>query len=189
MRTQLANRQGGSMVTDDMPWHWYDNYQRGRPGYPDGVTDIAGVPSSATVLELAAGTGKLTRLLASKFARVVAVEPDPALPGRHTFIGRDVAVRADGMHNMLQRVELREHLQKHVTHGRDPRVQLERPLRPPLVDGLGRHRRQPMSRDGRVQQREVWPGPGSNASVSSYPAGQRSQRFELTHGSMIYVAA
>ena len=37
------------------------------------------VPSSATVLELAAGTGKLTRLLVSKFARVVAVEPDAGM--------------------------------------------------------------------------------------------------------------
>lgn len=64
------------MVRGDMPLQWYDDYERGRPGYPQHVTDIAGVPSSATVLELAAGTGKLTRLLDSKFARVVAVEPD-----------------------------------------------------------------------------------------------------------------
>ncbi len=33
-------------------------------------------PSSATALDLGAGTGKLTRLLVSKFVRVVAVEPD-----------------------------------------------------------------------------------------------------------------
>ena len=64
------------MDTDGMPWHWYEDYERGRPGYPDQVADIAGLPSSATVLELAAGTGKLTRLLVSRFARVVAVEPD-----------------------------------------------------------------------------------------------------------------
>lgn len=48
------------MATDDMPVHWYDDYERGRPGYPDSVIDIAGVPSSATVLDIAAGTGKLT---------------------------------------------------------------------------------------------------------------------------------
>ena len=67
------------MVTDDMPWHWYEDYERGRPGYPDRVADLAGLPPSATVLELAAGTGKLTRLLVSRFARVVAVEPDAGM--------------------------------------------------------------------------------------------------------------
>ena len=70
------------MVTDHMPWHWYEDYEHGRPGYPDHVTDIAGLPSSATVLELAAGTGKLTRLLVSRFARVVAVEPDARMRHR-----------------------------------------------------------------------------------------------------------
>ena len=69
------------MAADDMPLHWYDDYERGRPGYPDDVADIAGLPSSATVLELAAGTGKLTRLLVSRFARVVAVEPDAHMRG------------------------------------------------------------------------------------------------------------
>jgi SAM-dependent methyltransferase len=59
-----------------MPSHWYEDYQRGRPGYPDQVTDLVGLPSSATVLDVAAGTGKLTRLLISRFARVLTVEPD-----------------------------------------------------------------------------------------------------------------
>ena len=67
------------MVTAEMPSYWYEDYERGRPGYPDRVADIAGLPSSATVLELAAGTGKLTRLLVSRFARVVAVEPDAGM--------------------------------------------------------------------------------------------------------------
>lgn len=59
-----------------MPWHWYEDYERGRPGYPQDVVNVAGVPASATALEIAAGTGKLTRLLVPRFARVVAVEPD-----------------------------------------------------------------------------------------------------------------
>jgi SAM-dependent methyltransferase len=54
-------------------------YERGRPEWPEAVTDAAGLPAEATVLDLAAGTGKLTRLLVRRFARVLAVEPDPAM--------------------------------------------------------------------------------------------------------------
>jgi SAM-dependent methyltransferase len=56
--------------------HWHDDYDRGRPGWPEAVLDIAGTAASATVLELGAGTGKLTRLLLTRFRRVIAVEPD-----------------------------------------------------------------------------------------------------------------
>lgn len=61
---------------NDMPTRWYEAYERGRPGYPFEAVRIADVPSSATVLDLGAGTGKLTRLLVSTFAHVVGVEPD-----------------------------------------------------------------------------------------------------------------
>jgi SAM-dependent methyltransferase len=59
-----------------MPNHWYEAYERGRPGYPSEVVHIPGLPSSATVVEIGAGTGKLTRLLVATFARVAAIEPD-----------------------------------------------------------------------------------------------------------------
>jgi SAM-dependent methyltransferase len=61
---------------------WHDDYERGRPGYPQEVTRVAGLPRSAVVLELGAGTGKLTRLLLDEFAQVLAVEPDPAMRRR-----------------------------------------------------------------------------------------------------------
>jgi SAM-dependent methyltransferase len=56
-----------------------DDYERGRPMYPFAavrrlVRELRIKPESA-VLDLAAGTGKLTRLLAQLGADVVAVEP------------------------------------------------------------------------------------------------------------------
>jgi SAM-dependent methyltransferase len=58
---------------------WPDDYERGRPGYPDEAVNVADVPVSSSVLDLGAGTGKLTRLLLTRFARVVAVEPADAM--------------------------------------------------------------------------------------------------------------
>lgn len=56
-----------------------DAYERGRPSYPDAavawlVEELRLAPG-AVVVDLAAGTGKLTRPLAGSGARVVAVEP------------------------------------------------------------------------------------------------------------------
>lgn len=58
---------------------WPDDYERGRPGYPVEAVDVAEVPASSSVLDLGAGTGKLTRLLLTRFARVAAVEPADAM--------------------------------------------------------------------------------------------------------------
>jgi SAM-dependent methyltransferase len=58
---------------------WPDDYEQGRPGWPPEVVDLAGLPSTATVLDLGAGTGKLTRALTTVFDRVVAVEPAEAM--------------------------------------------------------------------------------------------------------------
>ena len=50
-------------------------YERGRPGYADAAIDALGLSADAVVLDLAAGTGKLTRQLVARFAHVIAVEP------------------------------------------------------------------------------------------------------------------
>jgi SAM-dependent methyltransferase len=54
-------------------------YERARPSYPAEavawLVERLGIQEGATVVDLAAGTGKLTRLLVPTGARVVAVEP------------------------------------------------------------------------------------------------------------------
>ena len=52
-------------------------YERGRPGYPEPAVRhvVAQLPPRAVVLDLAAGTGKLTRPLLEAGLRVIAVEP------------------------------------------------------------------------------------------------------------------
>jgi ubiquinone/menaquinone biosynthesis C-methylase UbiE len=58
-------------------------YELGRPEWPmelvDRVAGELGLGPEAAVLDLGAGTGKLTRALVSRFARVIAVEPDDAM--------------------------------------------------------------------------------------------------------------
>jgi SAM-dependent methyltransferase len=58
-------------------------YERVRPEYSQEALDLVtarlGLEPEAEVLDLAAGTGKLTRALVERFARVTAVEPDPGM--------------------------------------------------------------------------------------------------------------
>jgi len=63
-----------------------ESYERARPDYPaDGVAWLAeqlGLGPGITVVDLAAGTGKLTRMLVPTGATVIAVEPVEAMRAR-----------------------------------------------------------------------------------------------------------
>jgi SAM-dependent methyltransferase len=73
-----------------------DDYERGRPGYPPAavaavVAALALAPREP-VLELAAGTGKLTRLLAARSLAVTALEPVEGMRTRLAATLSDVRV-------------------------------------------------------------------------------------------------
>src|SRR5262245_17599074 len=59
------------------------DYNRVRPEHPAEAIARAvanlGLDRNSDVLDLAAGTGRLTRLLTERVARVIAVEPDAAM--------------------------------------------------------------------------------------------------------------
>ncbi len=67
----------------DKFWAVADSYERGRPEYQPAVIDALAaelpIGPGATVLDLAAGTGKLTRALIAAELDVVAVEPQAPL--------------------------------------------------------------------------------------------------------------
>lgn len=75
------------------------DYDRGRPGYPAPAIDVLatalGIGPGRQVIDVGAGTGKLTRELVARGAEVVAVEPlaamrrqlEQALPGIAVLAG------------------------------------------------------------------------------------------------------
>ena len=85
-----------------------DDYERGRPGWPEeAVAHLAarlGLELQASVLDLGAGTGKLTRMLTKRFSRVVAVEPLDSLRRRLTALVPEAEARA----GTAERIPLRD---------------------------------------------------------------------------------
>jgi hypothetical protein len=70
-----------------------EEYERGRPGWPaDAIAGLVDRFGARTVLDLAAGTGKLTAVLAELADDVVAVEPDDGM--RRVLEARLPQVRA-----------------------------------------------------------------------------------------------
>ncbi|RGD56964.1 class I SAM-dependent methyltransferase [Kitasatospora xanthocidica] len=71
-----------------------DAYQHGRPGYPRALVGSAVPREARRVLDLGAGTGKLTGLLVEAGLDVVAVEPDEGMRARLAAAVPKAAVRA-----------------------------------------------------------------------------------------------
>ncbi|HEX5028163.1 MAG TPA: class I SAM-dependent methyltransferase, partial [Gaiellaceae bacterium] len=75
-------------------------YERGRPSYPDDAVRWLVGERACDVVDLGAGTGKLTRILVAHGHRVVAVEPldamrselEAAVPGAHALAGSAEAI-------------------------------------------------------------------------------------------------
>lgn len=72
-----------------------DSYERGRPGYPEEAVRWLAGDEPCDVVDLGAGTGKLTRSLVALGHRVTAIEPLPemleliptAAPGASAILG------------------------------------------------------------------------------------------------------
>ncbi len=57
-----------------------EQYERARPSYPEAlIDDVVELAGGGRIVEIGAGTGKATRLLAPQVAELVAIEPDPAM--------------------------------------------------------------------------------------------------------------
>lgn len=72
--------------------HHADDYAAVRPGYPPAAVDLLLPAGARDVLDLGAGTGKLTTGLVARGLRVVAVEPSAAMRAElaATLPGADV---------------------------------------------------------------------------------------------------
>jgi trans-aconitate methyltransferase len=77
-------------------------YERARPGYPAELLDLLPLTPDAEVLDLGAGTGKLTRILVERYRRAIAVEP---LDGMRAIL-EDVVPAAESMAGWAESIPL-----------------------------------------------------------------------------------
>jgi SAM-dependent methyltransferase len=75
-------------------------YEQARPSYPAAVVDLLVPPGARRVVDLGAGTGKLTRVLLERGLDVVAVEPSAGMRAEFARVLPGVPVldgRAEGL--------------------------------------------------------------------------------------------
>ncbi len=70
------------------------SYERGRPDYPVEavVWMLEGVAESGTVVDIGAGTGKLTRVVAATGREVIGIDPDPEMLAKLSEQNPNIAV-------------------------------------------------------------------------------------------------
>lgn len=115
-------------------------YERGRPGYPRAAIEWLLGPDSLEVLDLGAGTGKLTGALLDAGHRVIAVEP---LAEMRSILAAALPA-AQALAGTAERLALADASVDAVTVGaafhwfdeRAARAEIGRVLRPPGVLGL-----------------------------------------------------
>jgi SAM-dependent methyltransferase len=69
-------------------------YERGRPGYPpeavSWIVETFELSETSTVVDLAAGTGKLARTLVPSGAQIIAIEPLPQMISQLARLGLEI---------------------------------------------------------------------------------------------------
>lgn len=67
-----------------------DTYEKGRPAYTEeavfGLAEKMGLHANSQILELGAGTGKFTRILAGRYSNITAFEPVAAMRDRFSEV-------------------------------------------------------------------------------------------------------
>jgi ubiquinone/menaquinone biosynthesis C-methylase UbiE len=152
-----------------------DSYDRGRPGWPAAAIEWTLGPDPLDVLDLGAGTGKLTAALLAAGHRVAALEPSAEM--RAILVERSPAATA--IEGRAEEIPLADGSVDAVVAGsafhwfdRGPALaEVARVLRPPGVFGLlgnrfdtsvdwqRRLRGRAGGGGGRIYSRDHWPGP------------------------------
>jgi SAM-dependent methyltransferase len=175
-------------------------YDRVRPEYSkeslDRAQEALGLDDSAEVLDLAAGTGRLTDELAQRFARVVAVEPDEAM---RAFISHGEVLSGTAEQIPLQDASVDAVFVGEAFHWFDAEravPELERVLRPnggvalfsnswwrtepPLPDAAAELLRVPFVASGRSEAVETWPDVFAESAFEPLRYATFGQRLPVT---------